>query len=60
MDENKLLVSAHDAAKMLGISTRTLWSRTDEGAIPHVRIGHRVLYSVKGLQNWIAEQERAK
>ena len=38
------------------ISAKTLWKRTKEGKIPHVRIGNRVLYSVAQLDHWIQQQ----
>lgn len=41
---------------MLGISERLLWTWTNAGQIPHVRIGARVLYPVDALREWLAEQ----
>lgn len=40
-----LLVNAKEAAKMLSIGTRTLWTLTKDGTIPHVRLGYNVRYS---------------
>lgn len=50
----KLLWSAFEAAAALSISERTLHTRTKAGEVPHVRVGHRVLYPVDVLQEWIA------
>ena len=48
------LLSARDAAKLLGVSERTLWSMTHRGEIAAVRIGRRVLYDPQDLSRWIA------
>lgn len=48
-----MLVGMADAAKMLGISTRTLWTLTNSGEIPHARIGRRVLLNVAALREWV-------
>jgi len=44
------------AAKALGISTRTLWSLTKEGRIPHVRLGKGVRYPCHVLREWLSKQ----
>jgi len=49
-----LLLDAHEAARSLRLSERTLWARTKAGEIPHVRIGRRVLYSPAALERWLA------
>lgn len=49
-------LGADDAARTLGISTRTLWSWTSAGRIPHVRLGRRVLYPVESLRAWVRSQ----
>ena len=55
-----LLIGAADAAKLLSISSKTLWNHTvPRGDIPCVTIGTRVLYSPPDLKTWI-EREKAK
>jgi len=54
----QLLIDARDAARLLSISPRTLWSLTKAGKIPVVRIGRRVLYATDTLRAWITERER--
>jgi excisionase family DNA binding protein len=49
----ELLWSARKAAKSLGICERTLWSLTQQGEIPSIRFGRRVLFNPKDLQAWI-------
>lgn len=48
-----LAVGRRAAAVMLGISERLLWTWTNAGTIPHVRIGVRVLYPVEALRAWL-------
>lgn len=57
-----LALRPRDAAKALGISTRTLYTLTKEGAIPAKKIGHgkrsAVLYSVADLQAFLKGDKR--
>jgi excisionase family DNA binding protein len=53
MQNDRLLIDARTAARMLGVSPRTLWKLTDIGELPHVRIGRRVLYCPQQLLAWI-------
>jgi len=48
-----LLVDARQAAKLLGLGARKLWSLTACGAIPSRRIDRSVRYSVDELRDWI-------
>lgn len=50
----RLTVGRREAAKMLGISERLLWTLTSTGEVPHMRIGTRVLYPVEPLRKWVA------
>ncbi len=56
--DGPLLVDATRAAAMLSIGSRTLWSMTIAGEIPHVRIRSRVLYPVEDLRRWINHRKR--
>lgn len=51
-----LCVGKRDAAKLLGISERTLTSRSVEGEIPSFVVGGRRLYPVELLQAWIRKK----
>lgn len=51
-----LLVSAREAARRLGISTRTLWTLSNMGAMPSIRIGRAVRYSLDDLRDYIDAQ----
>jgi len=54
-----LLVPAEEAMRLLGgISRKSLYSWTrPRGPIPCIKLGARVLYSVRALEAFIAEQE---
>ena len=54
VDDLPLLISATMAAKTLGISPRNLWTQTQSGTIPFIKIGRRVMYSPSSLQDWVA------
>ncbi len=47
------LLNTKEAAAMLAISARSLWSLTASHDIPHLRIGRTVRYCVADLQGWI-------
>lgn len=51
-----LALRAREAAAALGISTRTLWSLTACGEVPHLRLGRATLYPVAQLEVWLAER----
>ncbi len=58
-DVTRLALRPAEAAKALGISPRLLWAKTNSGEIPHVRIGHRVVYPIPQLQKWLAVRAAA-
>jgi excisionase family DNA binding protein len=49
----RLLLTPTEAAAALAVSRRTLWSLTNAGIVPSLRIGRCVRYSVPDLQAWI-------
>ena len=51
-----LAVRPAEAARMLGISPRLLWEKTNSGQIPAAKLGRAVLYRVADLDAWLAEQ----
>ena len=55
-----LALRPRDAARMLGVSPRTLWGWTRAGLVPCARVGtgrrKTVLYSVADLRAWLARQ----
>ncbi len=57
-DSNSVSVGLRprEAAKALGIGERLLWSKTNAGEIPHLRLGRAIVYTVGMLRYWMAEQ----
>jgi len=55
---NPLLVDARQAARLLSVSPRTLFSLTKTGRIPVVRIGRATRYSPKDLEKFIDRNRR--
>jgi excisionase family DNA binding protein len=56
----KLLVSSREAAKLLSISERTLWTLTKNGQIGCVRIGTSKRYAVAELERFIASAQTSE
>ena len=53
----RLALKPAEAARSLGIGSRLLWSLTNQGRIPHVRLGEkRIVYPVHLLSEWLAKQ----
>jgi excisionase family DNA binding protein len=58
--QDVLLVDPKEAARLLAISQRTLWKWTFEAqsALPYVRVGRLVRYSVGDLMRWIESRRQ--
>jgi excisionase family DNA binding protein len=56
-DDSRLLLRPREAASLLAISERKLWSLTQRGDIPPVRIGKSVRYDPADLRAWIERQK---
>lgn len=52
---DRLLLTSQEAAKALAVSERTLWTLTQIGEIPCVRLNRSKRYSVIALQDWVAK-----
>jgi excisionase family DNA binding protein len=57
-----LAVRCREAAQLLSISERTLWSLTKQGKIPCVKLGEgkssAVLYSIEVLKKFLSEMSQ--
>lgn len=53
-----LLVDERTASRIPGLSARTLFDLQSRGAIPHVKVGLRVLYPVDRLRQWVEGRSR--
>lgn len=49
-----LALRPRQAAQALGIGERLLWSKTNAGEIPCVRIGRAVVYPIEALRVYLA------
>lgn len=56
----RLALRPKEASKALGIGARLLWSMTNRGEIPHIKLGKAVLYPIAELERWLAEQAQKK
>ena len=59
-DEIPGLLRSDEAARLLAISPRKLWTLTDEGQIPVVRVGRSVRCDPANLQDCIERQKHWK
>lgn len=54
--ENRLTWSYEDLALMTGLSVPTLRNLVSHHGFPHIRIGHRVLFTSESVHDWFADQ----
>ena len=59
-DKTPGLLRSDEAARLLAISPRKLWTLADDGEIPVVRIGRSVRYDPGDLQDFIERQKHRK
>jgi excisionase family DNA binding protein len=52
----RLLMSEREAAQAMGVTARTMYSLRHTAALPHVRIGARILYRPGDLAAWIEQR----
>ena len=57
MDEEILDVDG--AARVLGVSTRTVYNLARKGEIPAMRIGREWRFALKNLREWVANGSQA-
>jgi excisionase family DNA binding protein len=55
-----LLLTVRQAAKVLSISERTLFTLTQDGQIPAVRFGRSVRYDPVDLRAWINSAKKSQ
>ncbi|MFZ1936666.1 MAG: helix-turn-helix domain-containing protein [Thermoguttaceae bacterium] len=60
MEHTVLMVGPKEAARMITVSPRKLWSMTfeEQPGLPYVRCGRLVRYPVADLQRWIESQRK--
>jgi len=57
---DRLSFSVLEVAKTLGVSSRTVHNLIKSGAIPHFRMGQRVLIPADKLREFIAERTKSE
>lgn len=56
---SKLLVTSREAARLLSICERSLWSLSQSGALKAVRIGRSVRYAVADIEDYIERSRQS-
>ena len=51
-----LVVSAPEAARLLGVSKPTIYQYIHQSDFPAFKLGRRTLISVDGLKEWVRKQ----
>ncbi|WP_145078891.1 helix-turn-helix domain-containing protein [Aureliella helgolandensis] len=54
------LVTARQAAEMLGLSERTLFKLRHQGQLPFVRVGRSIRFAVASLDSWVRQRETSE
>jgi excisionase family DNA binding protein len=49
-------VPLNEAARLLGLSQKKVWSLAKDGAVPSIKCGSRRLFNVQSLEQWSAAQ----
>ena len=49
-------LSAHEMSERLGVTRRHLYRLADRDAIPHYRVGRRVVFPERAVQEFLAGQ----
>ena len=53
---SSLLIGVAEAAQILGISRGLAYQLVQEGRLPHVKLGRRVLVPRKAMEDWLARE----
>jgi excisionase family DNA binding protein len=56
----KLTIRPHEAAKMLSISERTLFTWTKKEGLPCVKKGRITLYSIQDIVSWLEKMKKGE
>lgn len=47
------LLTIEEASKLTRLNTKTLYSYAEKKRIPHVKLGRRLLFSARELEEWV-------
>lgn len=59
MRDDQMLLTPRDAARLLSLSERTLYSLRRRGELPAVQVGRAVRFDVTDLRAWIDQKKTA-
>jgi excisionase family DNA binding protein len=48
------VVSVDELARRLGVVRKTIYVGVERGEIPHARLGRRILFSKRAIEQWLA------
>ena len=57
--DGRLLIKPSEAAALLSVSERTLWTLSNKCGLPCVRIGRSVRYAPRDLEVWVERHKSA-
>ena len=57
ISNSKGAMSLSQATEYIGVSSRYLWSLKDEGTVPFVSVGSRILFRKETLDAFLKEKE---
>lgn len=60
MNSNKLCLTAAEISAQTGISLSLVRKLTRCGKIPHIRVGRRILYPLKEIEDWLSQNTISK
>ena len=60
MNNERLVLQAGEAAKILGLSRNSVYQGIQTGEIPHIKIGKRLLIPAKALEELLASVGKSK
>lgn len=56
--EEKLTLSVEEAARHIGVCTKTMYNLTHVKGFPVIKIGRRTRISYEGLREWVRQNEQ--
>lgn len=53
MNKDKLCLNAYEVSNSIGLSLSMVRKLTHSGEIPHIKVGHRILYPAYAIDDWL-------
>jgi excisionase family DNA binding protein len=58
MDKDRETMTEAEFAKAVGVSRVTLWHMRQRGQLPHYKLGRRILYGQRHVEEFLRAHER--